>query len=323
MSAHQHDHSVLESTHHNISHMHEKTLWWAMGLTGGFMVVEFIGGYWAGSLALMADALHMLTDTAALGLALFAVVWSKRHADDHRHYGYGRLQVLAAFVNALAVLGLSAVLWTQAIRRFWNRPEIDDGVMLWISVVGLFVNVGIFWLLHRSHKGNLNIRAAALHVLGDLISSAAVILTALVIKRTGWTIMDPIATLAVSALIANSSRKIISETSHILLEGRPKSFDAAKVAAAVRNAIPEVTGIHHLHAWSLSGEDILLTLHATVADNAPRSDDQILSAIKAILVGDFNILHSTVQVERAGCADLLLEETEQPHQHSHEAGHAH
>ena len=300
---HNHTHSVLESAHKTIAGMHEKTLWWALALTGGFMAVEFFGGLWAGSLALVADSLHMLTDTAALGLALFAVLWSKRHADEHRNYGYGRLQVLAAFVNGLTVLGLAAVLWAQAIRRFWNPPEINDGLMFWVALAGLFVNLAIFVLLHRSHQGSLNIRAAALHVLGDLISSVAVVVAALVIGRTGLTWIDPLATLVVAAMIANSSRKIIGETSHILLEGRPRSFDGAKVAAALRNAVPEVTGIHHLHAWSLSGEDVLLTLHATIDDHAARSDDEVLLAIKTVLVEQCHITHSTVQVERAGCAD--------------------
>jgi cobalt-zinc-cadmium efflux system protein len=314
-SPHSHTHSVLESTHQNIAHMHERTLWWALALTGGFMAIEFFGGLWAGSLALVADSLHMLTDTAALGLALFAVVWSKRHADEHRNYGYGRLQVLAAFVNGLTVLGLAAVLWAQAIRRFWSAPAINDGLMFWVALAGLFVNLAIFVLLHKSHQGSLNIRAAALHVLGDMVSSAAVVLAALVIGRTGLTWIDPLATLVVAAMIANSSRKIISETSHILLEGRPRSFDGAKVAAAIRNAVPEVIGIHHLHAWSLSGEDVLLTLHAPIDEHAARSDDEVLVAIKTVLVEQFHITHSTVQVERAGCADVQNRLTSHDHAH--------
>lgn len=314
-----HTHSPLENTHHHISNMQEKTLWIALALTGGFMLVEFLGGWWSGSLALMADALHMLTDTAALGLALFAVIWSKRYADDHRHYGYGRLQVLAAFVNSLTVLGLSALLWTQAIRRFWQPRPIEDGMMFWIAIIGLLVNLLIFVLLHRNQEGSLNIRAASLHVLGDLVSSAAVVAAALVIGKTGWTVIDPIATLVVAALIANSSRKVIAEAAHILLEGRPRSFDAAKVAAALRTAIPEVDGIHSLHAWSLSGEEVLLTLHARVEDHAARSDDEILLEIKKVLVDQFHITHSTVQVERAGCADeQALSQTPDHHgDHAH------
>ncbi len=297
-------HSELAHTHLAIAHMREQTLLLAVGLTGGFMVVEFVAGWIAGSLALMADALHMLTDAAALGLALFAVMWSRKHADDHRHFGYGRMQVLAAFINSLAVMGLAALLSARAVRRFWHPPEtVHEDIMLWVAVAGLLVNVAIFFVLHRNGRQGLNIRAATLHVLGDLLSSAAVVFAALLIRWTGWDLFDPVATFAIATLLAWSAKNIFYESGHILLEGRPLGFDPAKVVDALREAVPEVKGIHHLHAWSLSGEDVLLTLHAVLDDIALRTYDAVLCAIKSVLTTRFHIRHSTVQVERAGCAD--------------------
>lgn len=302
-----HDHSELAHTHHAIAHMREKTLITAVALTSGFMVLEFLAGWYAGSLALMADALHMLTDGAALGLALFAVVWSRKHADDHHHFGYGRMQVLAAFINSLIVMGLAAFLSARAVRRFWHPVEaIEFDLMFWVALVGLFVNIAIFFVLHRSHDKNVNIRAALLHVLGDLLSSVCVIAAALIMRYTNWVLIDPIATFIISALLAHSAKNIFYESGHILLEGRPVGFDPVKVVDKICQTIPEVKEIHHLHAWSLSGEDVLLTLHAIVSDDYIHSDDEILEQIKKILTSNFGIIHSTVQIERTKCADNFI-----------------
>lgn len=294
---------TLAHTHDNISKMHETSLWWAMTLTGGYMFAEFVAGWMSGSLALMADALHMFTDVGALGLALFAVRWAARHADDHRTFGYGRTQVLAAFVNASTVMLLAAFLTTQAVRRFWTPHEVSSGLMFWVAVLGLFVNLVIFIVLHRNGKENLNMRAATLHVLGDLLSSAAVVGAALLIQYTGWYVVDTIATLVVAALIANSSRGIIKESAHILLEGRPRGLILGDVAKAIEAEVPEVKGLHHVHAWSLSGEDVLLTLHARVDEAAARKDDEIMADIKALLKAKFGISHSTIQFERLESCD--------------------
>jgi cobalt-zinc-cadmium efflux system protein len=266
----------------------------------------------------MADALHMLTDAAALGLAFFAVAWSRKHADDHRTFGYGRMQVLAAFINGLVVLGLAAMLSTRAIRRFWHPVDVHENVMLWVALVGLVVNLAIFFVLHRSKKDSLNIRAALVHVVGDLLSSAAVVISALLIRWSGSGMManyiDPIATFVVAALIARSAQAIVRECGHILLEGRPSSLDPVQVAENIRSAVAEVKEVHSIHAWSLTGEDVLLTLHATLDESCTRSDDEILCAIKKVLHETHGIHHSTVQVEREGCADQ--------HVHAPQAEHA-
>jgi cobalt-zinc-cadmium efflux system protein len=295
MSAHHHHHH-----HHGLTR--ERVLWAAVALTFGFMVVEFVAGWYAHSLALMADAAHMLTDAGALGLALFALRWSQRHADSERHYGYGRLQVLAAFVSGLVVLGLAAFLSARAVRRFWHPVEVHEQAMLWVAGVGLVINIVLWLMLRQTDKKSVNMRAASLHVLFDLLSSVAVIASALIIMATGWNLFDAVATFLVSLLIANGAREIIYESGHILLEGRPKGLDMAEVAATIRAAHPAIKNAHKLHAWSLSGEDTLLTVHISRAE-ATAADD-VLKAVKQALADRFHIHHTTLQLEGATCSDL-------------------
>lgn len=308
MSAHHHH-------HHEKGKIREFTLWISTAITSGFMLVEFIAGWWSHSLALMADAVHMLADAGALGLALFAVRLSTRHADDHRTFGYGRLQVLAAFINGLLVAGLGSVIFTQAFRRLYRgqTPEVNSDVMLWVGVAGLLVNFLILFVLHRSDTRSVNIRAAILHVASDALSSGAVILGALLVPLWGnyW---DSIATMAVALLIANSAKNILLESGHILLEGRPPSLNIDEVTSAIKGMVPEVIELHHVHAWSLSGEDVLVTMHARLVEGSARTDDEILAAIKTVLRDRFGIYHSTVQAERHACADA--------HEHVHDHGEA-
>lgn len=305
MSAHHHH-------HHEKGKIREFTLWVSTCITGGFMLVEFVAGWWSHSLALMADAVHMLADAGALGLALFAVRLSGRHADDHRTFGYGRLQVLAAFINGLLVAGLGSVIFTQAFRRLYRgqTPEVNSDVMLWVGVAGLLVNFLILFVLHRSDTRSVNIRAAILHVASDALSSGAVILGALLVPLWGnyW---DSIATMAVALLIANSAKNILLESGHILLEGRPPGLNIDDVTSSIKGMVPEVIELHHVHAWSLSGEDVLITMHARLVEGAARSDDEVLAAIKTVLRDKFGIYHSTVQAERHLCADAHA------HVHSH------
>lgn len=306
--------------HHHHGHekgrTRESTLWLATVLTGSFMFIEFISGWWAQSLALMADAVHMLADAGALGLALFAVRLSRRHADDHRTFGYGRLQVLAAFINGLLVLGLGSFIFTQAFRRLYRgtTPEVDTGIMLWVGIAGLVLNLVVLLVLHRGDTRSVNIRAAILHVMSDTLSSGAVIFGALMITYTGWHFWDAIATMGVALLIANSAKNILLESGHILLEGRPPNLKLDEVTNTIKGMVPEVIELHHVHAWSLSGEDVLITLHARLVEGAGRNDDEILAAIKSVLRERFGIYHSTVQTERRACADA--------HHHDHD-GHAH
>jgi len=323
--SHHHDHTHSLTKGLIVGGKRELTLWLAVGFTSLFMVVEFVAGLWSGSLALIADAIHMLADAGALGLALFAVRLSRRHADDHRTFGYGRMQVLAAFINGLLVLALSVVIWKEAFKRVWAPEPVEDGVMFWVAVLGLLVNLIIMAVLHRGGSRSVNIRAALAHVAGDALSSVGVIVSALAIGYFNAPILDPIASLGVSLLIAYSAKNILADSGHILLEGRPPELKLDDVSTAIREAVPEVQGIHHLHAWSLSGEDLLATMHVAVAAECTRSNDDILREIKDVL-RKFDVQHSTVQIERAGCADAAPVSAaavpdHQGHHHDHDHDH--
>ena len=284
---------------HTHSHVHdERRLFWAMLLTGGFMVVEVVGGMYSGSLALLADAGHMLTDTASLALAWYASHAARRPADNLRTYGYQRLQVLAAFINSIAFIAIVVWIAYEALLRLLAPNFVAGQVMLGVAFIGLLVNLIALFLLHGGEKTNLNLRGALLHVLGDLLGSAAVIVAAVIILYTGWMPIDPLLSILVALLILRSAWTIVRHSTHILLEGTPEEIDVEKIQESLIENVPEVKEVHHVHVWSLTTEYPLLTLHVTV----DRLDDYslMLNNIKTILVREFNIRHSTVQIEPAG-----------------------
>jgi cobalt-zinc-cadmium efflux system protein len=294
--SHAHDHG------HGRAHAdNERRVLWAMLLTGGFMLAEVVGGIVAGSLALLADAGHMLTDCASLALAWTAFRIGRRPQDARRTYGYHRFQVLAAFVNGLSLIAI--VLWIaiEAVRRLLAPVEVLGGLMLAIAVLGLLVNLAAFWILHGGDRANLNIRGAALHVMGDLLGSIAAIVAALVITWTGWMPIDPLLSVFVALLILRSAWLLVRRSSHILLEGTPDWLDVADLRRSLAEAVPLVEDVHHVHAWMLTSERPLLTMHARVQAGADH--DQVLKAIQEALVRDHGIDHATIQIERAGCAD--------------------
>jgi cobalt-zinc-cadmium efflux system protein len=221
--------------HHGHDHGHEHRNARAVGsaalLTGGFMVVEVVGGLLAGSLALIADAGHMATDFAALSLAWLAFRFARRPADARRTYGFDRLSVLAAFVNGTALFVVAGFIVIEAARRLAEPHAVAGGLMLAVAVAGLAVNLVAFWVLWKGDRENLNLRAALVHVAGDLLGSAGAIAAALVILATGWTPIDPILSVLVALLILRSAAMVVRESAHILLEGTPAGFDAEAVAA--------------------------------------------------------------------------------------------
>ncbi len=292
---------------HDHQHGHdERRLLLALCLTGGFMIVEVIGGLWSGSLALLADAGHMLTDTVSLGLAWLAARLSRRPADALRTYGYHRLQILAAFVNGIFFLFIVAWIGYEAAQRLLEPQPILGGVMLWVAVTGLGVNVLAFFLLHGGHHHNLNVRAALLHVMGDLLGSVAAITAAGVILLTGWYPIDPILSVLVALLILFSAWKVVRQSAHILLEGTPPEVDLERIRAELHARVPAIEDVHHLHAWSLTPDRPMLTLHVTVSRG--EACPEVLTAVKRVLRETFGIAHSTVQVEPAGCIDEALDD---------------
>jgi len=270
-------------------------------VTGGFMVAEFVGGYLAGSLALIADAGHMLTDTAALAMAFVAARLARRPPDSLRSYGYERVQVIAALVNSLGLLLLVAWLVVEAVQRLLDPQPVDAVTMLWIALLGAAVNVGVAVLLHRDRSEDINVGAAYLHVLSDLGGSVAAALAAGVILAVGWTRADPMLSLFICVLIARGAWSMLRRSSHILLEGTPEGLDPARLASELREAVPTLEDVHHVHAWSLGSRKALVTLHARVC--AEGDTDQALAAIKHELRARYGVTHSTIQLERGRCLD--------------------
>jgi cobalt-zinc-cadmium efflux system protein len=287
-------------SHHGAANM--KRVIVALALTGTFMIVEVVGGILAGSLALLADAGHMLTDTMALALAAVAFHVSKRPADARRTFGYQRFQILAAFVNGLSLLLIVGWILFEAMRRFVSPVDVTGTTMLVVAAAGLLVNVIAFAVLHGGDRDNLNIRGAALHVAGDLLGSVAAIVAAIVIIYTGWMAIDPLLSIAVAFLILKSAWALVQQSGHVLLEGAPAWLDREEMQRTIIEHVPEVSGIHHVHIWGLTPQDLMLTMHVTIAPDV--SDlTAVVRRVKATLKDDYGIGHSTIEIETADCAD--------------------
>lgn len=274
----------------------------ALALTAVFMVVEVAGGLLSGSLALLADAGHMLTDTMALALAALAFRVSTRPADAKRSFGYHRFQILAAFVNGLTLLVIVGWILFEALERFMDPPAVTGGLMLGVATLGLLVNVVVFTILHRGDRENLNIRGAALHVLGDLLGSIAAMIAAVVIIVTGWMPIDPLLSVVVAGLILRSAWLLVKRSAHILLEGTPEWLDIEEMQKGLRASVPEICGIHHVHVWGLTPQYLMLTMHILVEGGAADSTI-VVRRVKHVLREKFGIRHSTVEVETGECAD--------------------
>ena len=280
-------------------------------LTGAFMFVEAGGGVVAGSLALLADAGHMVADFASLALAWYGFRLSRRPADWKRTYGYDRFSVLIAFVNGTALFVIAAWVIYEAWQRLGEHAVVLGGLMFWVALAGLAANIVSFWVLQGGDRKNLNIRAAALHVLGDLLGSLAALVAAIVIMATGWTPIDPILSVLVAVIILRSAWRVVSESGHILLEGAPTGINSRDVADDLRATFPGIADVHHVHIWSITQERPLLTLHVRVKGNDP--PERIVAAVKRRLAERFNISHATIEVEFESCSEAdPLPETQPP-----------
>jgi cobalt-zinc-cadmium efflux system protein len=287
MAAHSHSH-----------HGSETRLAIAAALTGLFMVAEVVGGVISGSLALIADAGHMLTDFASLTMAWFAFRLSRRPADWKRTYGFDRFQIIVAFGNGLTLFFIAGWIVFEAIQRLIEPVEVLGPVMAVVAAAGLAVNIGAFLVLYGAgaENHNLNMRGAMLHVLGDLLGSVAALVAAGVIILTGWMPADPILSILVALIILRGAWRVVSESGHILLEGSPAELDVEAVVADLTDNIDGVERIHHVHAWSITQERCMLTLHAVIASDLAATD--AISAIKKRLKEDHRIDHATIEVER-------------------------
>ncbi len=285
---------------HHDSNMRRVTI--ALVLTGVFMIVEVIGGILSGSLALLADAGHMLTDTMALALAAAAFHVSKRPPDARLTYGYQRFQILAAFVNGLSLLLVVGWILFEAFDRLLAPVAVMGPTMLLVATAGLVVNLLAFLVLHGGDQDNLNIRGAALHVAGDLLGSIAAIAAAIIIIYTGWMPIDPILSVAVALLILKSAWILLKRSAHVLLEGAPEWLDVDAMRAVLVQQIPDVTDMHHVHVWGLTADDLMLTMHVTI-DSTADDPTAVIRQIKTLLRSEYGIGHSTIEIETDTCAD--------------------
>lgn len=309
--AHSHSHS------HGNQDENARRLMLAFAVTATFMVIEVIGGLISGSLALLADAGHMLTDAAALLFALLAVQFARRPPNARHTFGWLRLTTLAAFVNAIALVVITILIVWEAIQRFRFPQPVAGTTMIVIAVAGLIANLLAFWILHRgSEEKNLNVRAAALHVLGDLLGSVGAIVAAVVILTTGWTPVDPILSILVSCLVLRSAWKLLQESVNELLEGAPVSMDIPALKRNLCRSLPEVRNVHHVHLWQV-GEKPVITLHVQVIP--PHDHDALLGRIQHFLEHHYAIAHATIQMEYQPCAgaDCHLNELRSSHTHHH------
>lgn len=302
-----HDHSHSHGTHAH-AEMNKSRLGLAALLTGAFMLVEIAGGFWSGSLALLADAGHMFTDFAALSLAWFAAGLAMRPADKKRTYGFDRFSVMVAFVNGLALFLIAGLIVYEAMERLISPEDVTGSLMLGVAFAGLVVNIVGFVVLHGADRDNLNVRGALLHVMGDLLGSVAAIIAAGIILVTGWVQADPILSVIVAMLILRSGWFLVKDAGRILLEAAPEELDTSRITQVLPERIAGVLDVHHVHVWSISEERQIATLHARISTEA-KSEDMIRQ-IKHRLEHEFGIHHATVEIERERCADA--------HNHAHE-----
>ena len=269
-----------------------------MVATLALVVAEIFGGLRGHSVALLNDAVHTLSDVPALGISYLAMRWAQRPADNEKTYGYHRAGILAAFTNAIVLVILSLWLGYETYQRFRSPVEVVESWMIWTSLAALAVNGGITLALVRG-RNDLNLRSVLVHNFGDALSNVAIILGALAIHFTGATWIDPLLGLAIGLLVLWSSIGILRESSHILLEGRPRSMRVEDVARAVLT-VPGVNEVHDVHIWSLGGDHNALSLHARIPDMHMDECECILCAIQEKTAKEFGIGHTTVQFERAG-----------------------
>ena len=287
-------------THGIPSTENERALRFALALTGCFLIAEVIGGVLTGSLALISDAAHMLTDTAALAIALAAIRVARRPADRRRTYGYHRFEILAAAFNAMLLFAVALYILVEAYRRFTSPPEIHSVGMLVIASIGLIVNLISIRLLSGGQTDSLNVKGAYLEVWSDLLGSIGVIVGAVVIQLTGWSWVDPLVAVAIGLWVLPRTWILLKDSLNILLEGVPEGIDLEEVEQAML-AVPGVLGVHDLHVWALTTGKTSLTAHV-VYDQTYSPEDALMPALQTVLANRFRVVHTTLQCETKPCA---------------------
>lgn len=275
----------------------KRRLRWALAITGSFLGIETIGGILSGSLALLADAAHMLTDVGALVLSYAAMSLAERRPTPRHTYGLYRAEILAAFVNAQVLLLVSGFVFYEAYERFSEPPEIAAGLMLSVAVAGLIANLIAMRLLRQGSDTSLNMKAAYLEVLTDMLSSLGVIGAALVMAPTGWFWVDPVVSAGIGVLIVPRTVSLLRESMHVLVEGSPADIDLGSLKDQILE-LPGVESLHDLHVWTLTSGLYAASVHVRASD--PDLREAVLPAVKTFLRDRIGVSHATVQVEWAG-----------------------
>jgi cobalt-zinc-cadmium efflux system protein len=276
-----------------------------LGLVLVIMVAEIIGGFVSNSLALLSDAGHMLTDALAILLSLFAMNLARRPATARKTFGYHRAEILAAFANGAILILLSAFIFYEAIQRFSAEPEIKTPLMLIVAIIGLAANLAGMVLLKQGSRKSINIRAAFWHIIGDTLSSVGVIAAAIIIHFTGWTAADPILAMVIALVILWGAVRIVKESVDILLESVPRDIKIEEVADAVK-LIKGVEDLHEVHIWTLTSGIYALSAHLKIGDQMVSDSSDILARVNETLIHDFNISHTTLQIECESCPTGLV-----------------
>jgi cobalt-zinc-cadmium efflux system protein len=276
-------------------------------LTAGFMVAEAIGGVLTGSLALLADAGHMLTDSVSLVLAWYAFHLATRAATARMTYGFDRVKTLVAYTNGLTVFVIALWIVYEAWHRLNEPSPVLGGPMLVVALIGLAINIAAFFVLHGGDRESLNMRGAVLHVAGDLLGSVAALVAAAVILTTGWYLIDPILSVLVALILFRSAWSLVREAGNLLLEGVPASLDRDSIARDIEAHVAGVREVHHMHVWSLDGSKNMATLHACLDEGTDAH--KAVSAVKQRLAANHGINHATIEPEYGHCADT--------HEHDH------
>lgn len=297
--AHGHDHPHAPGDAHDHRHPHDahaigtRRLTIALVITAVFLVAEVVGGYLSNSLALLADAGHMLTDVGALALSLFVAWFSRQPATPRKTYGYLRWEILAAFLNGAVLLVASAFILWESVRRLSSPEPVEGGLMLVVAVLGLGVNAFSAWLLHGSAGHSMNIRAAYLHVLGDLLGSVAAIVAAVLVRWQGWLLADPIASIVMTGLIVSGAWRLVREAVDVLLEATPAHIELDTLRRAMAT-VPGVREVHDLHVWTLTSGVVAMSAHAVAPEAS--GHQRVLEQLHAA-VARFGIHHATIQLE--------------------------
>jgi len=296
-----------------------KVLKWSFLATLLFVVIEAVAGFRSGSLALVSDAGHNLTDALSLVLAAIGFRLQSKPADSVKTYGYHRAGVLTAFVNALTLVGIAAFIFYEAWQRFLHPQRVEEWTMLWVAIAAFVLNAAIMWGLHKEKDRDINVRAAFVHMLGDAVSSVGIVAGAVAIHFTGWVVIDPVLSVLIGLLIVWTAWDIIQESLNVLLEGLPRGMALVEVTAAMRG-LDGVIDVHDLHIWSLGSAAHALSCHVLIEDMPPSESNAILQRINDLLC-KFDIRHTTVQFEHTKCAlsdapcSILV--STQEHQHEH------